>query len=211
MRPWIRTTFTFLALLCSGLGAGWIVGLSVSPVVSIVVTSVIALIVSVTSAITGLQNNNPGIAVNPLPNISISPFPVMFVVVGLAIGASVGVVARTNNWLGPQPATYINYIKQWQAADIKGIDELTIALRVFDTQFPTTKDGLALANATTIGALFDTPSDDCARMGDAKDSRLEAEMMTSGGPEFQKAVTECTKNTVCLRELVKKACSPKSK
>ena len=233
MRPWIRTTFNLLALLVSGLALGWLIGLSVSPVVGIVVTSVIALIVGVASALTGLKNsgssdkpevsvnpvlnkpevpvnplpNKPEVPVNPLPSISINPYPLVFVVVGLAIGASVGVVARTNNWLGPRPETFIN---QWI---VTGMTKEEIGQRVFDNLFPVTKADPstkpAPSNAGFSPFLFNDSIKECPSFLAIRDDEdLKTRMVVGSDEKLKKEVLKCT-DMFCVHHLLNHACPPK--
>lgn len=50
-----RSAVTLICMVFSGLGLGWLVGLSVSPVIQIILTSLIALVVSLSSALAGLR------------------------------------------------------------------------------------------------------------------------------------------------------------
>lgn len=123
-----------VCLFLSGLAIGWLVGLSVSPIIQTVLTSIIAVIVGISSTLAGIKK--PSLEDDQTQNkkerllSEVSPMPTMFLVVGLAIGASVGVYARTNNWLGLSSK---NVVEEWAAT---GLKKEAIASRIFDTLYP---------------------------------------------------------------------------
>lgn len=123
-------------MFLSGAGVGWLIGLSVSPVIYIVITSLIAFVVSITSALAGITVDREGTqaesrpASKRIPQVEINPLPVMFMVLGLVIGASLGVYARTNNWLGPNPASFV---EQWKDTELS---KREISRRLFDELYP---------------------------------------------------------------------------
>ncbi len=90
---WVSRLVEILSLLLIGLGIGWLVGLSVSPVVSGVITSLLTVaggLVVATRAIARRQGST-------LPEA----WPAALLVLGIALGASGGSLARTNGLLGP--------------------------------------------------------------------------------------------------------------
>jgi hypothetical protein len=98
-----------LCMMISGLGTGWLIGLSVSPIVHIVIGTLLSLLVALMSALAGLETAKPnadqeGKADAKAPAFrkiaSINPIPVTVFIIGLAFGSSLGVYARTNEWLG---------------------------------------------------------------------------------------------------------------
>jgi cytoskeletal protein RodZ len=125
-----------VCLALSGIGVGWLIGLSVSPVIYIVITSLIAFIVSVTSALAGLKLDEAENNSSDQPNrkhklqVEINPLPMTLMIVGLAVGASVGIYARTNNWLGPRPA---NFAARWKDTELSNKE---ISRRLFDELYP---------------------------------------------------------------------------
>src|SRR3954470_4540847 len=87
-------------LTIAGIGLGWLIGLSVSPTVGSVVASVLALIVTITGVVSGVKaGEQPGTA-SKFP-VFVDVVPVSFLVIGLAVGSSMGVYARSNDLLGP--------------------------------------------------------------------------------------------------------------
>jgi hypothetical protein len=125
-----------LLLLTSGAGVGWLIGLSASPVVHIVITSLIAFVVSLTSALAGIEvehkEEEEGSKGKPkrLIGVDVNPFPMMIMILGLVAGASLGVYARANDWLGVKPANFVN---QWKNT---GLSDQDIIRRLFDNLYP---------------------------------------------------------------------------
>ncbi len=133
-----------LYLLLSGMGVGWLAGLSVSPIIHIILTSLMAAVVSVTSALAGLNsgkveevepsedesNHLQPETRKPKFQVQVNPLPVTCMIVGLAIGSSAGVFVRTNNWLGPRSNTIT---EEWKDTELS---KKEIARRVFDNLYP---------------------------------------------------------------------------
>jgi hypothetical protein len=128
--------FKGICLLLSGMGVGWLIGLSVSPVIHIVITSLIAFVVSITGALAGLKvtpDDEPPSESSSLKQklqVEINPVPVMLIVIGIAFGASLGVYGRTNNWLG---TNVNNFVAEWEKTRL---GEQEISKRLFETLYP---------------------------------------------------------------------------
>lgn len=87
-----RATIAFLVL---GLGVGWITGLSMSPVVAPVLGTVLGVASAVVAAAAGVNVRDREV----IPK-QVDPWPLVFLVVGLSLGAPMGVVVREHGWLG---------------------------------------------------------------------------------------------------------------
>jgi hypothetical protein len=129
---------TSLCLLLSGVSVGWLIGLSVSPVVYTVIASLVAVIVSIASTLAGIKIANEDLS-NEAPksrklNVEVNPIPIAAALVGIAIGASIGIYGRTNGWLGPNAG---RIAEQWQDT---GLDRKEIFKRLFDTLYPPTSN-----------------------------------------------------------------------
>lgn len=129
-------------------------GLSVSPVIQGILASLIAVVVSVSTALAGVHtaDNGVGEAGNKrerddlaeesrtesrgntrraIPAL-LDPVPVMFMIVGLACGATVGVYGRSHNWLGAKSNILV---EEWKDT---GLSSKEITSRVFDSLYPPT-------------------------------------------------------------------------
>ena len=88
------TTTQALAVLVSGLGIGWLVGLSASPVVSGVIASLLGVAAGVVTTFRGASASSAKSFVTDAR-------PVAILVVGVALGATAGVAVRTHDLLSP--------------------------------------------------------------------------------------------------------------
>jgi hypothetical protein len=114
-----------LSLLLIGLGIGWLVGLSASPVVGSVIASLIGVAAGI---VVTLQ------AIAPARAPSVDARPAALLVLGIALSASAGTLARTHHLLEPRA--------QRQLAAIDVSEE----------------------SKTYAGALFRVPVDECAQL-----------------------------------------------
>jgi len=88
------TAVQALAVLVTGLGIGWLVGLSASPVVSGVIASLLGVAAGVVTAFRGVSASSA-------KSVLADARPVALLVVGVALGATVGLTARTHDLLSP--------------------------------------------------------------------------------------------------------------
>jgi hypothetical protein len=124
------------ALVVTGFGIGWLAGLSVSPVVSIVISSVLGTAAAVVAVVSGLEPTaTDGEKTAPLRQfLGLQPkaWPLMWLVVGIAVGAMVGIRARNYHWFGSDLSSEL---AKWEAADPANN---AIARRLFELQYPYT-------------------------------------------------------------------------
>src|SRR5437773_1955668 len=92
------TFLSALSLLISGVCVGWLIGLSYTPVMQVVITSIITLVVSITSALAGIrfdqnehQTSDEAKPKHRRSQFQLNPYPVMLMIIGLALGASGGI------------------------------------------------------------------------------------------------------------------------
>ncbi|MFL5351078.1 hypothetical protein [Archangium sp.] len=125
-----------LALVAAGLGVGWLMGLSVSPVLLTVITGIVAVASSVISALAGLKpEETAGGSQGKARNLSLpkaTAVPLGIFISTLAIGASLGVWARTHQWLAPHTR---EVAEQWEKV---GVSRREVVRRLFEQQFPAT-------------------------------------------------------------------------
>lgn len=81
-----------LALLVAGLGIGWLTGLSLTPVIGTVLTSILGAVGGAAAGLTVLGSDKPKYHTS---------WPVALLIIGIAAGGPLGILARTNNLFGP--------------------------------------------------------------------------------------------------------------
>lgn len=159
-----------IALVVTGFGIGWLAGLSVSPVVSIVLTTVTGSVATIIAALSGVKEEflDPEAQPNVLKRLlaAVTPAPLAWLVVGLLIGSSGGLWARTHNWFSPDPPpppavlSLKDEIQQW--VDL-GLDQQEVVNKYFASrvnlpppvaaiapvsQTPTAQDSVLFASAS---------------------------------------------------------------
>lgn len=121
------------SLFFTGLGIGWLTGLSVSPVVSIVITSATGSAAAIVAALSGLEEK-PDEANNttkrPRFGWQVNPLPLMLMVIGIALGAMAGISARNQHWFGSSVSAEI---AQWTS---NGLAKSEVADRLFAQRYP---------------------------------------------------------------------------
>lgn len=122
-----------ISLIITGLGIGWLAGLSVSPVVSIVITSVAGSAAAIIAAMSGLENQSKTEGDSKTKNIhfsKISPVPIAVLVVGIVAGSIVGIYVRSHNWLGNP--SLAKEVEQWTEL---GLNREEVARRLFENKY----------------------------------------------------------------------------
>lgn len=186
--PWQTRLTVHSSVLISGLGMGWLVGLSVSPVISIVITSITGAVAAVITALSGLEEK---------AKWSVSPVPLALLVVGLAIGSGVGIRTRNLDWFGRNLAAEA---VMWEAAGLT-LDKSEIVQRMFDDLYPNDgQQGENTQHSTSI--LFARATDECASLRNRAGEKLLTELKTSTVVEFRK-LPELITDVDILERMVK--------
>lgn len=159
------------SMLLTGLGVGWLIGLSVSPVVSIVISSVTASVAAIVAALSGLQDK---------PKWTINPLPLAIFVGGVVIGSIVGVWARNHDWLGRSAAAEVTY---WMDAGLD-LPREEVAARLFEQQYTAESSGVGSGqmSETTATVLFSAAREECAALRTRSGSALRGELLSSTIP-----------------------------
>lgn len=89
------------AVLLTGIGIGWLMGLSISPVVGAVITFLLTL---AGAAVTAFRQELP----KSIKNRTNNAWPIAILTISMAVGASFGIFARTHDILGLDYRTTIN-------------------------------------------------------------------------------------------------------
>ena len=111
----------YLMLLISGIGIGWLAGLSVSPVIAQILSTILGVLAAVLAVLSGVKwtadqkDGEPGEQGSPpagkhaLQKINmVSAVPAGILIVGLVFGSMLGMTARTHDWFGFDPAGEID-------------------------------------------------------------------------------------------------------
>jgi len=125
-----------IVLVVTGFGIGWLAGLSVSPVVSIVMSSVLGTVAAVVAVLSGLEpastDGEKTASFRQFLGLQPKPWPIMCLVIGIAVGSMVGIRARNYHWFGSDLSSEL---AKWEAADLANNP---IARRLFELQYPYT-------------------------------------------------------------------------
>ena len=197
-------------VLVCGTAIGWLVGLSVSPVVQGVITTVLALVATVVSALPAVQGNSGnsldaertesrnGNLVSSRLALSARPpvLPLMLMLLGLALGSSCGIYARTHDLLTPKPASFA---ARWGGTGVPADQLQRILLQELYPSFrdaakpqpsPIGKSDNGSIHWTVLHAL---PAEDCLRLKaarDASDLKTKLKMIFSS-TKAQAALDSC--------------------
>jgi hypothetical protein len=221
-------------VLVAAISVGWLVGLSASPVVNVVVGSVIALVVAIVSALSGIQSPSVGTGDDSKDEstrftssnrlVTLNPVPVAIFAVGLAVGATVGLVARTNEVFGPNKAMFV---RRWQGT---GLTDVEIKRRLFDQLYDATPSQGSKAhdgdtkppqgnesrsiNSGEVGrrtvltaGLFAVSAEDCQLLAARHGADLRARLLLLEGDPIKTPLQACHSDD-CL-EAIKAILCPK--
>jgi hypothetical protein len=185
-----------LFLLLAGVSIGWCVGLSASPVIGLVVPAVLALLASLASITAGKgDTSEPGAAAAVH---KVKPAPVAMLVVGIALGATLGLRARSHSWLSP---TIDDVIDQWAK---RGVDRKVVLQRVFDSEYPP-RTSSSPAVDVRQSVLFSADSEACARLQVYDGEQLRLALQSSTLPELG-FIAKRTSDTETLKAVVRLIC-----
>jgi len=228
-----------LCLAAGSLSVGWLIGLSVSPVVQTVVGSILTFFLGILGALAGIgrpdahemdnSENEEGRGKAASPTLQIREIrvrapailaqgidlrPVAVVFIGLAIGASAGVYARTNEFFGASPG---RFAQRWNGV---GLTDEQVRRRLFDQLYPVTPatppsvaaragekrtDGNegALAGAASperaavlAASLYSTRAETCGLLADRHGVELRTRLAALGDEKVRSALAKC-KNDEC--------------
>ena len=179
-----------LLLLC-GASIGWLIGLSSSPVIQTVIGSLLAII---TSALTLLLSVKGGELKDKVSDKlgEINIFPLTVFLIGLSTFATIGVYARTNDWLGVNPQSFK---QKWKSKDTDSSGIIKELYKKLYSNNP--KD----TNNASQGVLFNL-SEDCKQLLLIDDYETLSAALRSLSPEWQLYVDSVQKN-IPEQELLK--------
>jgi hypothetical protein len=179
----VSTSRAHISFACLAIGAsiGWLTGLAVSPVLQTILGAVIATVATLMAAASGLEREGQ----TRIPNVN--PWPMMFMVLGLAVAATFGLSYRIG--LIDRPAAAA------QAA------ASTVAASQTKPEVPQASAAVAAQSALPRVATVDpgllglrsgvrVTAEDCERFRDASDVALSGEFAISTEKKFRDLANE---------------------
>jgi len=196
-----------LSLFIIGFGIGWLMGLSVAPVVSGILTTLLTAVMTLVGILSGIEGKrDESSETGQVPNLSsrwaVNPVPVAILILGILAGSSVGIFARTHNWLGGS-GDISREVKTWTD---QGLEQPNVAQRLFDAKYP--KDGTTSdksgGGSPSDGVLFRKSQKECEYLLKLPSKDLpthikgtsfkELSTLTEDAEKLQKALEDvCTK------------------
>ena len=198
----------FLALITIGLGIGWLIGLSISPVVSIVIASVTGSAAAIIATLSGAQDRedkSDGERSHPIP--SITPWPLAFLIIGIVIGSIVGMMARNQNWLGSDLSFEIN---MW--TDM-GLEREKVVQTLFEKKYAPNSEALKNGGGGTNGTtpytgtfLFAITADECKNLLFLTGPNELRETMADSHDDKVKKLSEIEADPDIMTEVIRVLC-----
>ena len=188
--------------LLSGLSIGFLVGLSTTPVVQTVIASVLALAVAVVTALVGLNDirlkETPVTADQSEKRTAEVKFlvaPLACLLMGVAAGACLGVLVRSQHWLAPNPEAFA---KRWEKS---GLGESELTRRLLEQEYPTgTGDGSKSGVPPVLFATISAKEYD--KWTKAEHDDLYRLMLSSHNPDIREFASRCVKNPDALKAVL---------
>lgn len=182
----------FLFLIIVGIGIGWLVGLSQSPVIA----GAIAVIMAASAALVGSLGKFPANASLSPRNSGISallnPMPLAALVIGISLGAPVGLYGRNSGWFTPAIATSAPpnleaLVSRWEKL---GVNRHEIAKRLLDRELPLKSAhgvyGQSEQPRTVPNGLVAASASECSNFRAAAKDRVLLELRGSSRPHLRK-------------------------
>lgn len=178
-----------MAVVVSGAGIGWLLGLSASPVLHIVIASIMAIAGGVVATLA----NPPGKddASTMARTLGASPAPLALLLAGIAVGSGAGIYARANEvFVRPRAV-----IDRWVNL---GLDRVRVTDALFEHLHPAATDGRT--NPGLPGLLFGVSVRDCDFVRLQTGSALRARLETLDRKPLHAALERCSSDE-CLEAL----------
>jgi len=196
-----------LAIFVTGLGIGFLVGLSASLVVNALIGGIVSLAAGVVSALCGvrLEKSEPkaGEDAGSPGGVSffsgqVSPVPIAVLVISIVLGSLLGLQARTREWFAESPE---HLVKKWHKST--GLNEQDIAKILFNSIYGGGKGGAkseeekgSEAKPLAAGVLFAVSADQCERLHHYLDDpdRLRLQLEGLGYANIKEFAIKCKEN-----------------
>lgn len=120
----------YLAVLATGIGIGWLIGLSVSPVVVTLLSTITGAAAAVIAALGGLEKPVGSDEGSRFGFWRVNPLPLAALVAGIVAGSVFGLLARNYAWLGSDTA---GEIAKWTRL---GVAQEDVVDRLLEAKYP---------------------------------------------------------------------------
>jgi hypothetical protein len=172
-----------IAIGLSGIGLGWLTGLSASPVISIVLTSVFAVATGVITALSSIDQPKDGQTKGPLHRAD--AWPVAVLLLAIVFGSMVGIRARVNEWIGDSPS---RIARRWRSEGLP-LSTDAIVKQLFEEQHGVTSPSAGnkeqrAGDRADKPYLFAISQTVCDTLRAKEGGLLRYEMQHSGNPQL---------------------------
>lgn len=174
-----------IAVLVIGLGVGWLSGLSVSPVIDHVLGALLGLGAGLVAALRMFAVAAP--QRQEVSRSQVDAFPAALLIAGIAIGAPLGIVARTHGAFEPGPVEVSK----------SGANQPSSNTQVKNDQPQPSK----------VGALYGSTGSPCGELLGAVDSPNLQTAMQHSTDSWARAIGANEQNQATLRAIVEAACA----
>jgi len=124
-KRFLHLSLNAISLTVIGLGIGWLMGLSVTQGTTLsILANIMTVVVLLITAVSGLERETFTSEEKPksYAKWKVSPVPMALFIIGIVFGSSLGIYARTHNWLGNDESNYsINNTSDNVRASIGGL------------------------------------------------------------------------------------------
>jgi hypothetical protein len=173
-----------LYICITGIGTGWLAGLSLSPVVGELLASVLGLVGGVVAGTRALRKHSTESARAIIPTVDAAP--VALLIVGMSVGAPLGILARTHDIFAPS------------------------SVRVAGVRTPS-KDVPSIVSANNQPGLYDSATSECGEFlaVEQQDQSLRA-LMLSAKSSWPSVLAKLESDPNALRQIMEAICLPRS-
>lgn len=176
-----KSTSTHLSIGVAGLGIGWLIGLSATPVIAAVIATLLAAAAALAGASTGQGTR-------PVP-LHVAHGSLAVLVLGISIAATCGMEYRLGTWFGAHSnkEDLEGVVKRWVAL---GADKQDVVKRLLDRELPAqsahTTSEAATKGAVPRGLVADAASGDvCGEIAVVAPNAIWSTLAASTNPKVQ--------------------------
>lgn len=172
----------------SGVGVGWLIGLSASPVVQSLLAAILGILTALVAGLSGLELPKSGkeeqagrfSKLAQIPVLTAVPFGL--VLVGVIGGSAGGIFCRENDLLGFRPGMYLERWKSISAADREKLIDRLIDKKVVVSSH----DGAAPVSGSVLESALTSRCDELAGLSG---ERLRKALDDISDPAVKRALT----------------------